>query len=494
MNNLTGDTFTLTIHATINPDQPPVSFYDSEKLKEDFATTQPLVKIELNDRLKFLWTISQKPPEDSLQKKCCEQDESCCLLKNENNPPQIISFYHFFRNVEVLKNIGTDNTRIDVQVCGLKNFIVQNDESLQDVNGPVYFFGTRPVVRNFDIYTLPIVHDNANSGPSFYLGSKEIFCKKWKSLRINLNWKDKPNDFREYYKGYVVEDPNATPQVFGLDEDHFLIKISSLEDGIWIDEAGFRKLFDTVPPDSLPLLPPNTNSCEHKNADGENIYSQGILLLSSDFGFTNQQFCISESDFTKFDASSRNGFIKINLRDQDFLHKDYAFVLSRQMMALGRYPDALLEGAVYKVDGNTVIVFRSTGKTIVELKDDVNLTKDKAQFSSDKADGLNTTFDNAIDLATAPPFDSIDDGERDTLIPLVHDNKTLANETLAQAINTQSKLGDLQKLLSIFDIVTGEIVKPLTVLIPNEPWTPIIWNMCLVYTASATLEDINVIM
>jgi hypothetical protein len=493
MNNLTGDTFTLTIHATINPDQPPVSFYDSEKLKEDFATTQPLVKIELNDRLKFLWTISQKPPEDSLQKKCCEQDESCCLLKNENNPPQIISFYHFFRNVEVLKNIGTDNTRIDVQVCGLKNFIVQNDESLQDVNGPVYFFGTRPVVRNFDIYTLPIVHDTANSGPSFYLGSKEIFCKKWKSLRINLNWKDKPNDFREYYKGYVVEDPNATPQVFGLDEDHFLIKISSLEDGIWIDEAGFRKLFDTVPPDSLPLLPPNTNSCEHKNADGENIYSQGILLLSSDFGFTNQQFCISESDFTKFDASSRNGFIKINLRDQDFLHKDYAFVLSRQMMALGRYPDALLEGAVYKVDGNTVIVFRSTGKTIVELKDDVNLTKDKAQFSSDKADGLNTTFDNAIDLATAPPFDSIDDGERDTLIPLVHDNKTLANETLAQAINTQSKLGDLQKLLSIFDIVTGEIVKPLTVLIPNEPWTPIISNMSLDYTASATLEDINLI-
>ncbi|HXS56364.1 MAG TPA: hypothetical protein VN726_09580 [Hanamia sp.] len=491
--NSTGGTFVLTVNATINPDQPAVTFYNKNALKEDFDTTQPLVKIELNGRLKFDWTITKLLPNPNQERPCCDQDESCCLFKDASNLPQTISYYQFFRNITVLKNIGSDNTRIDVQVCGLKNFIVQNDESLQDVNGPVYFFGTRPVVRNFDIYTLPIVHDTANSGPSFYLGSKEVFCKNWKSVRINLNWKDKPNDFREYYKGYVVEDPNATPQVFGLDANHFLIKISSLEDGVWKDEAGFRKLFDDVPPDSLPLLPPNINSCEHKNPDGENIYSQAILVLSTDFGFANQPFYISEPDFTKFDVSTRNGFIKINLRDQDFLHKDYAFVLSRQMMALGRYPDALLEGAVYKVDGDTVIVFRSTGKTIVELKDDVNATKDKAQLSSNKADSLNTTFDNAISWATHPPLTSIDDGDRDTLIPLVHDNESLANDTLTQASATKSKLGDLQQLLNIFDVLTGEIVKPLTVLIPNEPWTPIISNMSLDYTATATIEDIDLI-
>ena len=491
INNLTGDTFTLTINSTINADQPPVGFYDAEKLKEDFDTTQPLVKVELNDHLKLIFDILPLSQPEK-QHKCCDQDESCCLLKNENNPPQIISFYHFFRNIEVLKNIGAENTRIDVQVCGLKNFIVQNDESLQDVNGPVYFFGTRPVIRNFDIYTLPIVHDTLNSGPSFYIGSKEVFCKKWKSVRVNLNWKDKPNDFREYYKGYVLEDPNATPQVFGLDEDHFLIKISSLEDGIWKDEAGFRKLFDKVPPDPLPLLPPNTNSCEHKTSNGENIYYQAIVLLSSDFGFANQQYCIAEPDFKKFDASSRNGFIKINLRDQDFLHKDYAFILSRQMMALGRYPDALLEGAVYEGDGNTVIVFKNTGKIIVDLKDDINATKGKAQSSSNKADDLNNTFDNAINWATAPPLNSIDDGERDTLIPLVHDNKTLANNTSSQANATVTKLNDLQTLLNFFDS-SGNLVKKLSVLIPNEPWTPIISNMSLDYTASATIEDIDLI-
>ena len=488
LGNLFSNTFLLTISATINADQPSVTYYDKEKLKEDFDTTQPLVKIELNDRLKLEWTITPQIPGNDGNQDCCSQDARCCLLKNESLSPQAISFYHFFRNVEVLKNIGTDKTRIDVQVCGLKNFIVQNDESLQDVNGPVYPFGTRPVIRNFDIYTLPIVHDTANFGPSFYIGSKEIFCKKWVNVRINLNWKDKPNDFREYYKGYVVEDPIAIPQVFGLDEDHFLIKVSALENGIWNDEAGFRKLFDVVPPDALPLLPPNTTECDH-----DDIFLQGILISAADFGLAQQQSCISGPDFTKLDVGTRNGFIKINLRDQDFLHKDYAFVLSRQMMALGRYPDAFLEGAVYKIDGDTVIVFRSTGKTIVELKDDVNLTKDKAQGSSDKADELSIAFDNAIDLATAPPLGSIDDGERNTLIPLVHTNKTRANNTLTQALATQSKLGDLQKLLNIFDVFTGEIVKPLTVLIPNEPWTPIISNMSLDYTASATLEDIDLI-
>lgn len=42
-------------------------------------------------------------------------------------------------------------TKIDVAVCGLTKFIVQNDESLQDVNGPVFPFGTRPEVIDFNV-------------------------------------------------------------------------------------------------------------------------------------------------------------------------------------------------------------------------------------------------------------------------------------------------------------------------------------------------------
>ncbi len=63
--NLFSNTFLLTISATIDPDQPSIVYYDKEKLKEDFDTTQPLVKIELNDRIKLPWTITPKVPSDN---------------------------------------------------------------------------------------------------------------------------------------------------------------------------------------------------------------------------------------------------------------------------------------------------------------------------------------------------------------------------------------------------------------------------------------------
>src|SRR6185437_13574369 len=72
--NSTGGTFVLTVNATINPDQPAVTFYNKNALKEDFDTTKPLIKIQLNARLKLSWDITPLPPGDD-NKKCCDQDE-----------------------------------------------------------------------------------------------------------------------------------------------------------------------------------------------------------------------------------------------------------------------------------------------------------------------------------------------------------------------------------------------------------------------------------
>src|SRR5690606_20691733 len=91
------------------------------------------VQIPLNKKLR------KKLGLEGFKKKCCVENDTknCC---------QYISYYHFFRNV-----IVATGTKIDVKVCGLKNFIVQNDESLQDVNGPVYPFGTRPDIVDFNV-------------------------------------------------------------------------------------------------------------------------------------------------------------------------------------------------------------------------------------------------------------------------------------------------------------------------------------------------------
>jgi len=558
---LVGNTFLLKIAVVIEPDQPAVTFFNKEKLKEDFNTTLPLAKIELDDKVKlFLQNdkLKDKVDDQNGEEGVDEEDDDCCLLRDPSVEDHAVSLYHFFRNVFVINEVNNEKTRIDVSVCGLRNFIVQNEESVQDVNGPVYPFGTRPDVVDFSVVN-PIIcitqafiddlpgtltakaknylqslitpanqfkksiarneletflntKDSSNNpifsnsdkiairaqvndttkkyclfnqaGPDFFIGSKEIFCKKWNAARINLNWKDKPADFREYYSAYVVED--VAQQIYGLNQDNFKIKISALKDGSWSTDADIRKLFDEVPPPPIPMPMFLPAPCV---PDG--TYSQGIILESKKFpGLVNQSFALDSSKDAPLTVNTRNGFIRITLQDQDFLHKDYGFVLARQMMAMGKYPD-ILEGAVYRKEGNTIIVFRSLGKTLIELKEEIFDTKDAAQDSSDKADALNTTFDTAIDFP--PPLTSISNPDRNTMIPLVHDNKSLANDALSLAQSTKSKSEELNNIIDIFNPNTFEVVKPLSVIIPNEPWTPIIKNLSIDYTATAAISDIDLI-
>jgi hypothetical protein len=474
---------TVTIKAILNPDKPAVTFFNKEKLKEDINTTLPVVKVELNEHIKLNYTGNAII-------------QSCCLNTPVNLNDQYISLYHFFRNVK-FKN--TDKTKIEVQVCGLKNFIVQNDESVMDVNGPVYPFGARPKIIDFDVVNPadpPLVNPNL-IGPNFYIGSKEIFCKKWNNARINLNWKDKPSDFREYYKAYVVED--VALQIFGLNQDNFKIRISSLQNGNWSEEATNRKLFDASPPTPIPGAP---SPCI---PDG--TYSQGILLQATDFpGQVNNPFLITNENTEPFKADTKYGFIKINLRDQDFLHKDYAYVLSRQMMALGKYPDQLLEDAVYQKDGSTVIVFKNFGNLIRDLENnitDVETQTDQARFAANTM--YNTFANNAgynplpapIPPAPLPgvlPLTSgISNVERNNLF-------TRAYNVLSQAIDAEnsadalvSTYEALRVLYLILDPFGTKILVPLQIPIPNEPWTPIIKNISLDYTATATITDIDLI-
>ncbi len=142
--------FTLQIRLTLNPDKDAVTFYNKDVLLEDFGTTNPLVKIQLDDKIKFTNIPLAAIAEPSGNKEdCCIQDKNCCLLREEADGN--VSLYHFFRNVTIGKvdDSNKDNAIITVNVCGLKNFIVQNDESVMDVNTPVYPFGARPEIIRF---------------------------------------------------------------------------------------------------------------------------------------------------------------------------------------------------------------------------------------------------------------------------------------------------------------------------------------------------------
>jgi hypothetical protein len=338
--------FTITIVTELLPHQKAVTFYNAENLKEDLNTTLPVVKVELDDKIKLFETVTAA----AIKEQCCE--------RKPDEQEQPVSLYHFFRNVIIA---GDNLTKIDTSVCGLKNFIVQNDDSLQNVNAPVYPFGTRPMVIDFDVkdpppFPVPIVVPKLNlKGPNFYIGSQEVFGKKWNEVFVNINWKDKPTDFNDYYKGYLVrtnyhtcEAPgDNTKTIFGLNECDFQMNLALLENGSWIKEkttAFTTAVLNEYTKDNNRQLferGETTTACHilvHEDPEDANspiigpfdqtikLFHDASMMAAPQFDIT-QAFNISNDPLTPFGVNSRNNFLRINLQNQDFLHKDYSYVL-----------------------------------------------------------------------------------------------------------------------------------------------------------------------
>lgn len=449
--------FTLEIISQILPEQDKIGFYNAELLKEDLQTELPVVKVELDDKIKI-----------EMSSDTCHDARTACCEKPFEAKMQEVSLYHFFRDVK-----ASSATKIDVRVCGVKEFVVQNDESLQNVNAPVYPFGTRPEVIDFDIKKkLPELNALGNLnliGPNFYIGSKEIMLKKWDNICVNIDWKDLPNDFREYYKAYVKPDPLP-----GLDRDRFLVNIAVLENGTWKEEISHgtttdvkikghtyrdRKLFDNN----------GNNICR-------GVAGRQTISLENQFFPLAQRFKLNKNKLDRFEVSTRDGFIRLNLQVQDFCHKEYSYVLARQMMALGKLPDGKIEDAVY-YDGvtGTLIVFNTN--SIKQDVADASILAGKIRFSvATGAGNINTRAGLAMGLPILPP-DA--DGIR----------TILAN---APGGNLRKNTADLVNEINNVKTVIADSDKYQAV-IPNEPWTPIIKSISMDYTATATVDNIDLI-
>jgi hypothetical protein len=460
-----GVDYLIRITATLDEARPAVTFFNKEALKEDFETTLPLVKIELDPEIMIAYPgmpASQNP------------EAHCCFENCHTTGDQYISLYQFFRQLTLAQGTIPDDTQIQVQVCGLKNFVVENDDNVMDINGPIYPFGTRPEVAGFDLMNLPIVAPPSTAiGPGFYIGSKEIFCKKWRDVRVNLNWKDKPANFNDYYRAYWADpaNPNVT---FGLDENNFEIKLAFLRNGQWVPEAGLRKLFATTP--STPLCAPASD------------FGQTIDITYNTALLHTPYFSVDDLPQQGHDLE-RNGFIRINLTGQDFMHKAYAFVLARQMMAFGRAPD-IVEGAVYSKDGNSIIVFTGLAGALFGLDGSIAANTTDADITKGNATDLDTTFTSF----TIGPNPSVSDPERDILKIKVQQTKTAAETGATQAADVVNKYNALRDLSGLFDpLHPHNLTSKLQTLIPNEPWTPIIKNISLDYVATAALDDMDLI-
>ena len=507
------DTLKLSFSLKLGLDAPAVLPYNPEVLEEALSTSFPVLKVEINPNYKIHYQAS-------------DADCSCPLDRFVKGQEYPISIYSLFREATV------KSMSLQVDVKGLKQLIVQSEENLQDVNALIYPFGQRPDVPDFSVINIltdpykrlkddgkeiPEGEDpnkvtgikmpdflSEREGSRLYLGSGEALFKNWTELQVNSTWKDIPTQFSDHYAAYVRG---------GLQAHYFEIKADYLLDGAWV-KKGQGHIFPFKEDDLNASRTEVTwkftpeGYIDPIEPEGDPEPDEGSLTFE-----VQQALPLPENiqpELTEYTADALHGFIRLTLTQQDFLHKDYSFVLARQLMALGRYPENdFLPGAIIDGEGDdsfpaifgldflkdifkippqasieNILTQESVNNVInpvIEIliqkgkKDEIKLSELRAFFENeDVLLQLQETLDKlGIELP-----DKEDDGG-DLILLNSEDDEDIQGENSSPEDTRIEKLG-------LFG--SNKIQQ---VLIPNEPYTPTIEGISLDYTATADRSRID---
>jgi hypothetical protein len=272
LNTVTVSGNSITINRVLTQAQKPVIAFDPSKLSGTFSSSWPVMKILL-----------------------------------EKNAPTFI--------YSLIKDLVLVSADITVNVSGVKNLTLFSDTAKLKADKPFEPFTSRPLI-----------------GSSFYIGSTEAFSKKLDSVSVNLTWQGLPtlsNGFRSYYHNYLPADDNSLRTNSG-----FQAEVSILDGKDWV-KLGKQRLFS----DHSEALPAAV-------AVSAEVVSGAILLMSFTVSKLDdlRVMTINSSDLTSvprdpqmvpattIDATTFKGFMKMELVDVDFGHKDYTISITQQVL------------------------------------------------------------------------------------------------------------------------------------------------------------------
>lgn len=187
-----------------------------------------------------------------------------------------------------LQDFKLDSAAISVRVCEVRELIIQNDQSVLDPGKDFQPFGIRPEI-----------------GSNFYIGSREVFSKQLEMLKIHLLWHGLPEEtFADYYNEYIDNDRT---------NDSFQANIYVLDKKAWVSldtDGGAKALF--------------TGSGAPEPKRVVSITNVGKLeKVRRNTGL---------EPFEAFDTDTRKGFLRLELHNTDFGHKDYQASYTKQVL------------------------------------------------------------------------------------------------------------------------------------------------------------------
>jgi hypothetical protein len=118
-----------------------------------------------------------------------------------------------------------DSVRIEVEVTGMKDIVLENDYGRVDPSKAFMPFGPAPKV-----------------GASFYINAREALTKDVTSVKLHLEWNNPPGSFQQYYLGYK-DRSNATVS----SSAYFTADLEILRDGKFESLRPNTRLFENDP-------------------------------------------------------------------------------------------------------------------------------------------------------------------------------------------------------------------------------------------------------
>lgn len=226
---------------------------------------------------------------------------------NTNWPVITISVNHESYLLEKLSIFKVDKITIEVEAKGIKNLLLQNDQTVQPADKPILPFGNNPLI-----------------GSNFYIGNEEIFSKSLNSLNIIIEWQDVPEDFLDQYRAYGNEN---------ILTESFISEVRLLNGRNWntlllTNEPLFNKT-DPTQIRELQVLPVTfetqlTSSIRNPELDLPDSFDNNLKQ-----GFIRMQL----TSPTKADL----GNLPIEAPFEAFGHKTFPFMYTQQVIALSKH-------------------------------------------------------------------------------------------------------------------------------------------------------------
>lgn len=210
------------LHFTVPKEEKAVVKYDVKVHGGNYNTSFPVCKVLFNTK-----------------------ETEGCILYNELLGKQI------------------SELKVDVNVKDILGLKLHNDLGAINSKKPFYPFGTLPVKKS-----------------KFYIEYRELYKKKWKDLTVDIEWKNTPDNFKNWYFAY--RKPDGEKNKYLTTPYNFI--------------TGIFKVIDLDPPSSGSEL----SSADKKNADASSV-DMTVLPFNYKLEVNNQanNFYVSGDNYFK---------------------------------------------------------------------------------------------------------------------------------------------------------------------------------------------------